>query len=213
MSYVKAPGNLGYFGGARHGLAKHRRTHGTPDWLVVCNVDLTFDTRALIQRLAGIQDANIGVIAPQIISTASGRQLNPYMTRRPTRLRMHVYKWLFQSYIGLSMYSVASEWLLKRRSSVRSDHKIPRRIYAAHGAFMIFSKRYFTCGATLEHPPFLFGEEISVAEQARNAGLSVIYDPQIRVEHEEHVSISTLPSRRVQAFHAEAAAFIAEKYF
>jgi GT2 family glycosyltransferase len=62
------------------------------------------------------------------------------------------------------------------------------QIYAPHGAFIIFSRQYFLRGGSFKHPSFLYGEEITVAENCKKFGFQVLYDPGFRVLHFEHGS-------------------------
>src|SRR3989442_12924430 len=68
-------------------------------------------------------------------------------------------------------------------------------IYAPHGAFFIFSRRYFEAGGYLDGNLFLYGEEISVAEICRSLGLPVIYEPSLFVVHNERRSTGHVFSR------------------
>ncbi|HET7204445.1 MAG TPA: hypothetical protein VFI92_13850, partial [Steroidobacteraceae bacterium] len=82
VELVLAPANLGYFGGAELGLATHLRRHEWPDWVVVCNVDLTVeDPAGLLERLRSAKATS--VVAPRIIREDTGRDLNPFMRTRP----------------------------------------------------------------------------------------------------------------------------------
>ncbi len=65
-------------------------------------------------------------------------------------------------------------------------------IYAPHGACVIFSKQYFLNGGYIDTGFSFYGEELSVAEIAREKGLSVRYYPQLQVEHHEHASTNEL---------------------
>src|SRR4051812_26187607 len=44
-------GNLGYFGGARLGLAHYRETVGLPEWVIVSNTDSRIYQQDFIERL------------------------------------------------------------------------------------------------------------------------------------------------------------------
>jgi GT2 family glycosyltransferase len=222
-----SPGiNLGYFGGARFGLKAACSLDLHFRWLVVSNVDLQFDPEEVVARLAALDAAQIGIVAPNITSSLTGRKLNPYMRRRPMALRMHAYKWVYRFYSGMLTY----EWLSMVRGRLHANIRQRRKrvtplpsdageqetllpIYAGHGSMLAFSQEYFRRGGSLEHAPFLFGEEISVAESARRIGLSVIWHPGISVEHAEHVSIGKLPGRQMHGFLREATAYCANSYF
>jgi len=215
IHYCPTSGNLGYFGGARHGLSSAVAGGFDADWVVVSNVDLTFDPTQMRAVLAPKDPGQIGVIAPAITSRHSLEKLNPFMVARPTRARMHAYKHIFRYYLSFATYSWASEVVRHRAwgSPHSSTDSADRQIYAPHGALMILSREFFRRGGTLEHPPFLFNEEITIAEQARRLSLPVVYCPAITVSHEQHASVSRIPSRRHHEFVSSAAAYVADAYF
>ena len=78
---------------------------------------------------------------------------------------------------------------------------------------MILGRGFFERGGTLLHQPFLFGEEITIAEQARRMRLPVLYLPTVEIAHAEHVSTSRLPSRMHHRFVRDSVRFIADNYF
>jgi hypothetical protein len=222
---ISAGRNLGYFGGARFGLDYLVSRNIVFRWLVVSNVDLLFDPEAVVLGLSRVDSSRVGVVAPNIVSGLTGKVLNPYMRTRPSAFRMHAYKWIYRSYPTMLAY----EWLSRVRSRwhagampagqvTRPPHGEcgavgSQGIYAGHGSMLAFSSEYFARGGNLHHAPFLFGEEISVAENVRRIGLEMIWHPGIDVEHAEHVSVGQLPSRQMHGFLKEATAFCANSYF
>jgi len=215
---VTAPDNLGYFGGMRFGFGLDWAREYAADWIVVSNVDVQFDPDAMAAMLAKFDPDATACIAPAIISQLSGVNLNPYMRERPSAMRMQFYKYLFRWYWGLAGYSWMSDQVRGKRGVTRAtvpvaspDESLP--IYAAHGSFMILGRNFFSRGGPLAHEPFLFGEEITLAERAREHRLPILYVPAIRVEHAEHVSTSRLPSRLRHRFVSESARILADRYF
>ena len=55
---------------------------------------------------------------------------------------------------------------------------------------MLFASSYFDKGGTLNYPSFLFGEELFVAEQARQLNLTTVFEPSLKIEHQQHVKQS-----------------------
>ncbi|MCW5793370.1 MAG: hypothetical protein KIS97_03425 [Nitrospira sp.] len=221
---IHRPGhNLGYFGGAASALQEFLLTHEWPEWVIVCNVDLFLYGESFFVRLMRYGESHThAVIAPTIISGVSGRDQNPFMSTRPTSLRMNFYKAIFQWYPTLWLYSVMhvmkerSRKLLKPLGTEAMEPGLyvePVPIYAGHGAFLAFRKSYFESGGSLHHGAFLYGEEVFVAETARRAGSSVAYDPRLRVHHEEHKTIGVWPTRLMASRMKEAAAYCADTFF
>lgn len=221
---IHSPGdNLGYFGGAASALEEFLLTHEWPEWVIVCNVDVFLDGERFFVRLMRYGESHAhAVIAPAIISGVSGRDQNPFMTARPTSLRMNCYKAIFQWYPMLWLYSamhVMKERLRRLRKPLGtetmepSSYVEPLPIYAGHGAFLAFRKSYFESGGSLHHGAFLFGEEVFVAETARRIGSSVAYDPRLRVHHEEHKTIGVWPTKLMATRMKEAATYCADTFF
>jgi len=209
---LTAPTNLGYFGGARFGLEQAHDS--APAWTIVSNVDLAHDAAALERSLATHDPDGVAAIAPRIVSAASGRELNPYMRTRPSSLKMHAYKYFYRSYRGLRAYSWLSDRVARSRIAPRDAPMTPgERVYAAHGCFLILSRGYFARGGSLRHDPFLFGEEISIGEQARRIGLPTVCDPSIVITHDDHASTGKLPGRAIHAYQRDAVAWLVSEFF
>lgn len=232
LRLVWAGQNLGYFGGAALGLREHVEARGWPDWVIVANVDIEFRDADLLRRLLGLPwPDDIGIVAPSIWSRKSLRDLNPRLVRRPRRSTMKFYKLVFANFLTLNLYEVAAaakhvvKYLLRQGRGLagRVGAKGPeagrapgggrRVIYAPQGSCMIFSRQYFARGGTLDYPSFLFGEELYVAETARELGLAVVYEPRLRLWHDDHASTGLIRSRRVATQQGRSARFIADRYF
>lgn len=224
--WLRCPGkNMGYYGGAAWGLREFIKEFPLPDWIIVCNTDMKFINTDFMSNLCAFHSAShYAVIAPAIISDLSGRGQNPYMRTRPTHFRMHFYKWVFRYYPISMIYQLFAlaknriPFILKPvlvRLNANSDPKVlvPQQIYAPHGSFVAFSRKYFESGGTLEHGVFLFGEEIFVAETARHLGLTIVYDPRLQIIHREHTTTSIFKSRKILGFVREAAEYCADTFF
>lgn len=208
--------NWGYFGGARRGLQRLNELGLRPDWVIVSNSDIEFPDRAFFTKLAFFRKAaDIGVLAPKILSGLSGWNQNPLMANRPKPSKMHFYKWMFRYRPTCWTYQMLglTKSLVKRGGRGRQIELGPTEIYAAHGAFLIFSKRYFDSGGSFDHKPFLFGEEITIAETCRRLSLKIRYEPSLTVAHSEHATIGWFPNARMLAFQKEASEFCADTYF
>jgi len=213
---VTAPGNLGYFGGMRYGIDLDWARDYRADWTVISNVDVLFDPDGIANALREQNPSEIACVAPSIVSELTGVNLNPHMVKRPKAWRMRLYKWIFHSYWGLVGYTRISDLMRRRDGGKRPESgasPVATHIYAPHGSFMIMGRGFFERGGTLAHAPFLFGEEITIAEQARRLKMPVVYLPAAKVRHAEHVSTSRLPSRVHHRFVRDSVRFIADTYF
>jgi GT2 family glycosyltransferase len=224
--------NWGYFGGARKALAQifaHIQSQAmpsTPEWVIISNSDIEFHQPNFFTRLLEfsnlsktVSSPEVGIIGPRIESGLSATSQNPYLMTRPSATRMHFYKWCFRYQVTCFFYQLAGLFksLLKkvtRHGTVASQSPDkPTSIYAAHGSFLIFSRAYFEAGANFDHEPFLFNEEITVAENCRLKNLKVQYEPSLCIKHEEHATMGLIPNPKTIKFLSEASAFAADKYF
>lgn len=216
--------NLGYYRAAAWGLRKYLLRGTLPEWVVVANVDLRIVQRDLFKRLVeGVRRDDTAIVAPAIMCEVSTLDENPYMRRRPSRWKMKVYKWIFKYYPSLLAYSIISLLAREIKSVVRGRRRTaereadgsggPQMIYAAHGSFIAFRDVYFEAGGSLDHGVFLYGEEIFVAESARQLGLTIAYDPGLWIVHRRGGLKTGWPSRRMAAFVREASTYCVEQYF
>jgi GT2 family glycosyltransferase len=215
---IKAPGNLGYFGGAHHGWEEWLRRGGrVPDWVMVSNVDVGFANQEFFTRLlSNAYPADTGVVGPSLCSEGRHGDWNPKILLRPTRRQMHAYKLLYRSrwlYILYAQMFRAKHALTGhcKRSAVLPA--MLQEIYAPHGACILFSREYFVRGGNLSYPGFLFGEEVFVAEAARRLALKVLYDPGLQMTSQDHVSTGRFPSKRMVQYMHESAVILADRYF
>ena len=237
---LKPPQNLGYFGGASFGFNAFLGTGQDFDWVIVSNVDIEFRSQGFFARLGELGSTeDVGVVAPSIMSELSHHDQNPFMLERPSRMRMEYFSLINGSYYLVNAYALLSAIYRRARHLVRrgtlgstqagteSREGVPTvspsaldgqgmSIYAPHGACMIFSKRFFSEGGSLDLPVFLFGEEICIAEAVRSLGLRVLYDPGLALTHHEHQSPGwrgILLSRRAASYLAESTAYLVDTYF
>lgn len=235
---IKAPSNLGYFGGANFGLNKYLRNSAYPDWVIVSNVDIEFRDEAFLAKLRDVNHPeNIGVIAPSIWSNRYRRDLNPGLAVRPSKRKMKLLELIYRNFYLLNIYELISatkyilhyivkykflqpasvrlalSWPKSKMTSADVFKDVWRFIYAPHGSCIIFSKLFFLRGGNLKFPAFLFGEEIYVAEMARSLGVHIVYNPQLRVWHDDHSSTGLMRSRKIASYVREAGKFITETYF
>jgi GT2 family glycosyltransferase len=224
---MHAPRNLGYFGGANFALAQYLLSSQLPDWVIVCNVDIEFSDGQFFSALRELETTeSLGVVAPRIWSARWKRDLNPKISRRPSKARMNLYKVIFGNYFLQMAYEILSFLKNGLKASIREGlgsfrgrPKIDTQtedaasIYAPHGSCMIFNRRYFSAGGTFDYSVFLFGEEIFVAETAKGLGLAVSYCPWLQILDGEHASTGIIRSRKVAGYMKDATNYLVEHYF
>lgn len=231
---VKPPSNLGYFGGARRGFQEYLRTGMGYEWVIVSNVDVLFESAEFLVNLRRMENLeDVGVVAPSIWSSKAWRDQNPKMVYRPSRRKLQFLRVVYQRPTLMNLYGFASllkhnlaHVLLKplldgrhRHRELKTDARVSKAtneltlIYAPQGACVIFSRRFFERGGSLDYPMFLFYEEIFVAETARRLGLSILYCPRLRLVHEDHLSTGVFRSRATAAHVLKSLNYIIDAYF
>lgn len=178
--------NKGYSYGNNQGIS-FAKEHYDFEYIIVSNPDIMikeFDISTL--------DESFGIVAPQIVA-ADGKKQNPMVIRENALSERLVYlglkgdnKLLFS--LGILCNKVG-RWISQLGFCfIRKDCK---RIYAAHGSFLMISKdavrklgeRFY------DENMFLFGEEGVLAIKSKRAGIETCYYPNIKVYHKEDGSM------------------------
>jgi GT2 family glycosyltransferase len=217
VELLESPNNRGYFGGAKWALDQYLSRHGVPDWVIVCNNDIVFDSPDFLNTLLARDPRAQAILAPAVISELTGFDSNPMIVKRPSRLRTLRYRFL------LSTYRVAwcTQWLapLVRKGRHRlhkggsSRRNTRTQIYAPHGSFVIFSRRFFEEGGFIDDGCFLYAEEFGVAETCLRLGLPIIHDPELRVSHNDNQTTGRMLSRGGYLLQKESLKYALGKYF
>ena len=212
--------NRGYFGAARFALNDYlEQGRRMPDWLIVCNHDVHIEDTRFFLKLLSRDPAEVGVIAPSIRVFPGRAEQNPFMKRRPGALR-----WAQLRFVSCN-YAVAAvwDWLSRQKTRIKSyvaerrnarqRMGKPESVYAAHGSFLIFSRRFFESGGFLDCNLFLYGEEISVAEICRELCLPIVYEPFLEVLHREHQSTGKALTRFTYECQRKAIQYLTMRYW
>jgi len=200
---IVSPGmNLGYFGAAQFALDLMEATED----VVVMNTDIVFgNSRVLGQlRKESIGRQGLGVLAPAIISNRTNSDQNPHLASVPSVRAATKRRWATSTPLLAQIALVVSDLKRRRKTKARREPSEPTSIYAAHGAFIYLTRRYFDSAGDLHHPLFLFGEEIYVAEHARQVGLETVHFPNIEMKHVEHGTMGMRRSRAILRMSGEA---------
>jgi GT2 family glycosyltransferase len=202
---IAAPRNLGYFGAANWLMSQLDAE--LAEWTVVSNMDVRLRDSTFVGDLLDF-DGGAPVLAPSIVSMPGGRPQNPYLVTRPSVRAMRRRKLMLSNPVIGQAAGLADE--AKRRLWQRDDTCADARsrpVYAPHGSVIAFHRRYFAEGGDLEHPVFLFNEEITVAEKCRRLGFTVMFEPSLRLIHDKHQATGIWRSGRLLRAQAEAAEY------
>ena len=207
--------NRGYFGAAKLGLDTFlAQGNDLPEWIIVCNPDVIIDDQEFLPKLHLHDSQSAGVVAPRV-RLMTGIDQNPFMRRRPGRIRRATLQLIHCNYL----FARAWDWLSRKKRILKvwnntpAEVSGPSRVYAAHGSFFIFSRRFFEAGGYLDDELFLYGEEIAVAEICRSLALPIIFAPELRVWHDEHTSTGRVISRFSYDCQRKALQHLRDTYF
>jgi len=208
--------NRGYFGAAKWALDEYQARHDAPDWVIVCNNDIIFDGSLFLCRLLVRDPQSAGVLAPAIMSRLTGFDANPMIADRPGRVRKLRYRFLVSTYYVAWLTQWLAPFVRKARRRLQAGRSnrqdCPTRIYAPHGSFLIFSRRFFEEGGFIDDGSFLYAEEISVAETCWRLGLPVIHDPELKVSHNDSQTTGRALTRSGYLLQKEALQYALGKY-
>lgn len=203
--------NCGYFGGLH--LAQSL-VPGTTDCLVYCNPDVLLggDFFGVLERIA---QHGGGVVAPAILSLQDGFDQNPKYRQRLSEKKLRrlqrIYACRF-AYVIFNLLARGKEVASARRRRSPKRCLVSTPIYAPHGAVFIFTDLGFFRRLP-PFPCFLFGEELFVAEEARLAGVSVVYEPSLLVRDVRHASIRQLTGEFRRLLMWKSVTFILDRYY
>ena len=185
--------NTYYWGGVALAI-KHLKLEFSmgPKWLIACNNDILFTQQDFLKQLIALDPDKYPVIGPTIYSSITGKNLNPAMAKPINIIGKFYYSILFLNPKTARLIHIIRKMTQKLFYSVfKRSTPTSGKIYAPHGAFMIFSKHYFTRGGWIDDNFKLYGEEISTAEIASNNNLEIHFLPELEVSHVEHSSTGT----------------------
>ncbi|MEI6852781.1 MAG: hypothetical protein WCL06_08055 [Bacteroidota bacterium] len=188
LHLYKSPGNIGYFGAVDHVMQMEGISREDIQWLIVSNNDIEIRDKEFFVKLNAV-DKNAAVIAPDIISLSTQQHQNPHRSGRISRSQKWQYSLLYSNYyLGYLLNALRNSARKLSGKELRTAAPAMSEIFSAHGAFMIFTSAFFNAGGKIHNDFFLYAEEDSVAAQCFEAGMKILYYPEVVVYHNEHVS-------------------------
>jgi GT2 family glycosyltransferase len=202
VGIVTAGENLGYLPGAALGLKKYLDRAGElPGFMMLSNTDMEFaDERFLEKLVSPDKQSGYDILGPDIYSDLLHHHQNPYMPARISLKKLKMLTFLTSNailyFLLLTWYYVKSR-VMSKLPWKTSGNQVAGPVYGIHGSCMIFCKSFFNKGGNLEYPNHLFGEEIYLAEMAMAKGMTVGYDPALKMLHHEHSSTGMYKSSKL----------------
>ncbi len=179
--------NRGYGAGNNRGIEFARQNYEF-DYIVLSNPDI------IIEKFSdrAVDDNKDAVIAP-MLRTVKGKNQNPYWLKKNRFAEWLLYcgqkrNNRFVYFSGVAINKLAREVGLRAFSAGRKNS---RRIYAAHGSFVLFPSSLFDkLGLFYDENMFLFCEEAYISHIFEDAGVKTVLVKDIVISHKEDGSIS-----------------------
>ncbi|RYQ41326.1 glycosyltransferase [Bifidobacterium pseudolongum] len=162
-------------------------------YIAICNNDLIVNDADFVEKCRlDYETYRCGVIGPSIVSLRDGHEQNPAVGLLSSRRQ--VVKRILRYRCELLLTYLC--WGHKQNQEVNSinvdaNHNAGhvRTIDKLHGACLVFTPPFIEHFDDAFDPrTFLYVEEDILAIRCLRAGLSMLFDPRIRVSHEEDVS-------------------------
>jgi GT2 family glycosyltransferase len=116
-------------------------------------------------------------------------------------------------YIGYFLYQNLA-YIKRFLSFKKKPQKDDQYVYALHGSFIGMSKKFLESKILyLEKSPFLFAEELYLAERCREMGMKVKFLPSVRIEHNEHATTGLFKSVNTVALMQQALVLIEKTFY
>jgi GT2 family glycosyltransferase len=200
--------NLGYLGALNHAVKSVSVTDS--DFIVLSNFDLRFGSEHDLETLFTFgHQHKMQVFGPQIINLPSEAAANPMYRHRPEKAFYRRLLFVTSFYPFYWMYQMLYKL---KKATQRTTPSVMEPVYAIHGSMMVFDKTFVSKG-NFEHPAFLYGEEILIAEQCHAANWKIGYDAQTRLYHQEHSTTGSIKNRRHMRYLHESLKAIYRKYY
>jgi GT2 family glycosyltransferase len=189
--------NVGYFKGLNAGIRHLRSSQPDIQIMVVGNNDLVFPANfanSVGRNLSTFE--KYAVVSPDIV-TLDGVHQNPHVISKIGKFREFIYDLYYAHYyLAIAIRQVAK---LGRGFTDRPDeghHDVAREIYQGYGACYVLGPVFFRHFEELWAPTFLMHEEFFLSKQLSDKGLSVYYEPSIKVLHHCHGAMKAIPGRK-----------------
>lgn len=184
------------------------------DFFILSNNDISIEDDEFFYKLDNYKniDQDIMLLSPSVID--GQRNVNPYMKYRKSAKYMTFWSFILSSYItAWSFNKLISIKKLIHFKKHATKENYNNNVYGTHGSVFILNKSFFNRGGTLGDLPFLYGEEIYIAEQILSLNGRCIYVDDLKFSHN---SSSTL-GKKYTYFKfkciCEAHAFLSKRYY
>ena len=190
--------NVGYFSGLNIGINFLRENYDI-EIMIVGNNDVEFSESFCLDVLKKQKlFLKYPVISPSIV-TSDGIYQNPHVVYRKSisKFRLLIYR-LYNLNFTISRIITVLAFLSKRftKRSCVNYYNEPQEIYMGYGAMYILTPLFFKHFNKLDESVFLMHEEYFLSEQLQKEGLSIFYEPSIKLTHLMNAATGELSSKK-----------------
>lgn len=195
IEVVKTKQNVGFANGNNYGyevLTKYMN----PDFVIMCNSDAYVKKPGLYEWIQKeYRTYNYGILGPAIFSVNGNfyqspinnfskdiKQINSYKRK----LQLGIVKSYVKKILSLSSEQKIDKWDNPYFKKYHTDKTL-------HGAFQVFSKRYFNYyDMPYDSNTFLYMEEYILRLRCEKYSLPMVYSPTYRIDHLQAVSTNKI---------------------
>lgn len=197
VTVVYSSENLGYFKGLNEGIKNLSKPSSYYDFVVIGNNDLSFNDNFITSVYENYNlFENYPVVSPNIIRL-DGFHQNPHVIKPISKFRSIMYDAYYSNYYLSKIIMVCAN--ISRKYTQRGDekgHNIAGEIIQGYGACYLLGPLFFEVFEFLLAPTFLMGEEFFLYHQLNEKNYRIYYEPNIKVQHHDHATVSDLPSKK-----------------
>jgi len=189
--------NTGYLGGFLLAVDYYLNNNlPLPKWFVLSNADIEIEKKDLLESVFNkAYPGHPAVVGTSIISTRSNADQNPMYVERISLKKLFFLKVVFSNQLFYSLYQTLS--LVKHSLNKKGIRAGMQKVYAVHGSFLFIEGEFLKSHMKeFRKGPFLFGEELHIAEIALKYNRYILYDPSFKVFHHEHQTTGIFKSSK-----------------
>lgn len=202
---ILSPGkNLGYIGGFIFSMKNYKIP--IISRVIFSNSDIRI--KSDIKNLFYHDSIHSKVEIPKIISNYVDQ--NPHMVERKKKSYWLIRKIASQNSFFWKIWLLLS--FIKKKIKGKSIKKNIKTMYAGHGSFLIFNNIDFSDFIDVKYN-FLYGEEIHFAEFFYINKVPVLFNENIIVLHDEHISTSKLNNKYKRELFNQSFNYIVKNYY
>lgn len=187
---IKSETNVGYFKGLNLGIDWALK-NGFSQYQVIGNNDIEFHDNFL-EVLENLDLAeNELIVSPDII-TINGIHENPHVVKRVPTLKILMFD-IYYSYYFLAKIITAFYSEARKHKAFDPDRK---HIYMGNGALYVLTPNFFRHFNKLWDILFLYGEEALLGGQISSVDGKILYEPELKCNHNESSTTSNLGAKK-----------------